>query len=88
MGKKPERTTMTLNLPLDRARQALSGVFEGDCRVEFHPAPAGRGTEVTLYGGLRASYGELRETLRRAKQRAETGEIATGEHAAHAEALK
>lgn len=78
-----QRTAMTINVPLERAREYFRTVSL-DADVRLGEAPGHRGAEVTLTSTAHA-YAELRELLRRHKQILETGEVATNAHRASAE---
>lgn len=99
-GPGGQELSFTSRLTEDRADECLAWHSEEGTtlynagRIEFEPAPGGRGTRVTLqfryrtpYGVLGAAlakvqmaspYGEMVEALRRMKQLLETGEIADG----------
>jgi hypothetical protein len=83
---KSNRSTITVNAPPDEARDFFAADLDGSGTLECVPAPAGRGTRVTVsVPDETLGYGELRERLRGIKQRLETGENPTNAHAAPVE---
>jgi hypothetical protein len=80
---KRTSTSMTINVPVNRAREFFGTSFCDSAEASFATAPGNRGTEVTLTDSEgKSSYGDLREALRRAKQLLEAREIPTNAHRA------
>ena len=82
---KATSTSMTINVPVSRAREFFASSFYESAEASFATAPGDRGTEVTLTDPEgKMPYGDLREALRRAKQLLEAREIPTNAHRAKA----
>lgn len=82
MAKESKHTTMTVHASGERAREFFNNLTE-PVEASFQPSPGSRGTEVTLRAtDGKIGYEDLRQILRRAKQRIETGEEATSAHRA------